>query len=558
MRILVSLVLLASSVAWAQLADWPVAVGGNPSRNGLSAVDGPTAPNLVWTGGLSAVIAQQGVAEGDNFVVARIFNLNDVLQGTAICCYRVSDGTQLWQKSLPVDNAATDWRNKVSAVRNGVVYATRAGNTNGSPLYALRISDGSVIWRSADLVDESSTESLSFTPDDDIIAGNFTNVKRIRASDGTTAWTINRASPTSDGSSVAVFGNRGYTWEAGAQGPRVVALDLANGTIRFRSPGIVGGIVQQVGLFVGRDGTVYAPRTQNNPVTDFLVAFQDTGSDFLEKWRFPMGYAPFASHAVGPDGSIYAYARSNPPTIVRLDPTSGAVLSASPAINTDFFQPRIAVDAAGRVFFTNGGFSQGAVYSFNPDLSLRWTAAVPNVNLGGPVICADGTLIVCGTGTNIRAYRDPQDTLPSEFQIFRGALESGGLQELLRSDDTYLTVRNGPVLNLQEAPIAVDVRSVSPSASPSSFEFTLETRVSTTGLLQETLLYDWSQGRFVLLDSRAATAVDTVVTVPVANPAPYIEAGTRRIAARVQFRKTGPTQANAFRAFYDRLAWRIR
>jgi hypothetical protein len=67
----------------------------------------------------------------------------------------------------------------------------------------------------------------------------------------------------------------------------------------------------------------------------------------------------------------------------------------------------MAVDGDGRVFVTNGGFTNGALLAFDRDLTLRWQVSVPNVNQGGPVVAADGTLVVAGTGSNLRAYRTP-------------------------------------------------------------------------------------------------------------------------------------------------------
>lgn len=556
MRVLPWLLIALAASSRAQLPDWPVAVGGNSSRYGLSANAGPTSKTLLWSGGLAAQVAQQGMSEGNGFFCARMFNISDTLQGTLLMRFDLDTGQEVWRKSLPVDFPATDWRNKMSAVRNGVVYATRAGNTNSSYLYALDAATGNIIWKSVDRIDETSTESIAFTSSGDIVAGSSFNVKRIRAADGTTAWTANRASPSSDGSSVAVFGNRGYTWEAGGSGPMVDVIDLTTGTILYRSPGIVGGFVQQLGLFVGRDGTVYAPRAQNNPVTDFLVAFTDTGSGLTEKWRVPIGYCPFASHALGPDGSVYAYSQSSPPGIMRLDPATGNTLNVSPPIPTDFFQPRIAIDAAGTIFFTNGGFSNGTLISYNPDLSVRWSESIPNVNLGGPVIGQNGTLVVCGTSA-IRAYRTAQDTLAQSYSIFRGVYVSGDLASLANSDDNALAVRNGLVANANEPPIAVDVVSTSPLATPGTLQFKYEGRASTAGLTQEIALFDWNQNVFVVLDSRPAPLVDTTITVNAPNPAPFVQAGTKAVRTRIQYRKTGPTASANYSASFDRTAWAI-
>ena len=203
----ISLIILLSSVM--QADHWRVGTGGNPGRNGLSEETGPLAVDTLWSGGLSAVIAQQVVIEDSFAVMARIFNLNDVLHGTYIVCHNLHTGDTLWTADLPVDFPATDWRNRVSAIRDGKVYATRSGNTNASYLYALDVLDGAIIWQSDSLIDESSTEGVSFADNGDLIVGNFSNVMRINASDGSTIWKTTRYSPTSGGSEIAVHGNMG-------------------------------------------------------------------------------------------------------------------------------------------------------------------------------------------------------------------------------------------------------------------------------------------------------------------------------------------------------------
>lgn len=557
MRLICLLTASLSVLTQAQLPDWPVAVGGNPARSGRSLQTGPNQPNLLWSGGMSAVVAQQGAIEGNRFFVARMFDIGDVQQGTLILAYDLATGAEIWRKSLPVDFPATDWRNMMTGVRNGVVYATRAGNTNSSYLYALDASNGNTVWRSQNTVDQSTTESVTFTGSGDLVIGNFGNVRLVRALDGTTVWTRNRSAPSSDGSSVAVFGNHGYTWEAGSSGPTVDVIDLTTGTLLYKSAGIGGGFVQQLGLMVGPDGTVYAPRTQNNTLTDFFVAYTDTGSGLVEKWRYPMGYCPFASHAVGPDGSVYTYARTTPPTVVRLDPVSGAVIDNSPPLPSDFFQPRIALDAAGKVFLTNGGFSQGALFAMNANLTHRWSVNIPNVNLGGPVLGAAGTLIVCGTGSNIRAYRDPGDTLPNDYTIFRGLYESGNLQSLWNSEDDRLVVKNGFVANVNEPPIAINVFGVAPLQTPANYQIRAEARVSTVGLTQEILAFNWNTQSFDLLDSRSGSLADQTVTANVPTNGNYVQAGTRLIRARIQYRRTGPVQSNSWFAGIDQFTWTI-
>ena len=384
--------------------NWNTGPGGLPSRHSLSTEIGPSAANLLWQKGVSSVIAQQAVIDGAIVATSRITNLSNTLFGTSIVAQDLYTGDTLWTKILPVDFPDTDWRSRVSAMRNGVIYATRSGNTNESYMYALDAESGATLWRSQDLVSESSTEGASFASNGDLIVGNNKSILRISAIDGATIWETDRTSPTSNGQEVAIFGGRGYYWEASFNGPKVSVIDLETGTYLFSSEALSPGLIQQLSIFVGPDGTVYAPRSMNNPTTDFLFALKDTGTAFEQLWQVPLGFVPFATFGVGPDGSIYSYSRNG--KVIRLSPSNGIVLDSSLIILTEnTSSPRMAVDRNGQVFITNGEFDNGALYAFNADLSLRWSEAILNVNVGGPAIGEGGTLIVCGIGTNVRAYQ---------------------------------------------------------------------------------------------------------------------------------------------------------
>ncbi|MBN1340313.1 MAG: PQQ-binding-like beta-propeller repeat protein [Bacteroidales bacterium] len=405
MKFIITMLFLVPAFIFSALADgWNVGSGGKPSRHSQSSESGPEASVLLWQGGQPSVIAQQAVIDGDIVVMSRIFNLNDVLHGTVLVAHDLHTGDTLWTADLPVDFPSSDWRNRVSAIRGGVVYATRSGNTNYSFVYALDAGTGAVLWKSEETINESSTEGASFASDGDLIVGNFNSVMRIESTDGTTKWQTPRSCPTSNGQEVSVFENRCYYWEASPYGPKVGVMDIETGAYLFSSDALSGGIIQQLGLFVGPDGTVYAPRSMNNPVTDFLFALTDKGASFEIKWSVPIGYIPFSTAGTGPDGSVYTYSVSG--EVIRLDPATGNVLNTSTGIlSSTSSSPRMAIDANGYVFVTNGEFATGNFYSFNPDLSLRWNEPIQNVNVGGPAIGKNGTLIVCGVGTNVRAYQ---------------------------------------------------------------------------------------------------------------------------------------------------------
>lgn len=400
---------LVAGLAPAGWAQWRVAVGGNEGRDGRAGVVGPSAPTLAWQGSLSGIVAQQGVSDGSLVVVNRIASFA-IPTGTWIVAHDVQTGAIQWQVQLPA-SFPDSWRSRVTGIDGGRVYATRSGNTNAEYLYALGAANGATVWKSQDLIIESTTESLTYASNGDPITTGRVNgqtvLLRIDAPTGATVWSTPRTCPTTGGCDAAVFGNRVYAFEAGGAGggPRITVFDGTNGQRLYSSPPITQGFIQQVGPFVGPDGTVYAPRTQNNPTTDFLVAFTDTGSALVQKWQVPIGYVPFASHAVGPDGSVYTVDPSL--ALVRLDPATGAVVDTTAPLPADFpAQPRLAVDASGKLFLTNGGFGQGRLTVFTKDLKEIWSETIPNVNVGGPVLAADGTLIVCGVGTDVRAYSE--------------------------------------------------------------------------------------------------------------------------------------------------------
>ena len=403
---------------------WNVGPGGNSQRNGLSPQYGPDSNELLWSGGMNAVISQQAVSDGVYLVMPRIANLNDVLHGTVIVAQNLLTGEELWNADLPVDFPATDWRNRVSAIRNGIVYATRAGNNNESYLYALDAGSGEILWKSEAVIDEGSTEGLVFTPAGDVLVGSMYYLTRISSLDGSTVWQTERLS-YDDGAGAIVANGKVYTTVNLTNHVGVAAFDVETGDLLYTSTQLSGGLVQQLGIFAGPDGTVYLPRCQNNPTTDSLFALEDNGVTLRRKWAVPIGYTPFATLGIGPDGSVYAY--NTALEIMRLDPETGTVLNISETISPEGANsPRMAIDAAGRLFVTNGGFDDGMIFSFDADLTLRWSEAIYRVNLGGPAIGIDGTMIACGVGTDVRAYKGGEPAGVTFTSVTEGAVVNDG------------------------------------------------------------------------------------------------------------------------------------
>lgn len=431
-------VCVAFLLAWGPFAaaDWPTGVGGSSARYGQVDTHGPTGPDLLWEGSRPAIVSQQGACQGDLFVTSRIQSFT-IPTGTWVVAHELETGDELWAIQLPYNFPDVSWRSRAMAIHDGHVYASRSGGEiNEDYLYALDPADGSIVWQSEDVISERTTESPAFAANGDLIIGNFYSLMRIDRSSGATVWDVPRSTPSSNGAQATVFGSRAYVWEPSPYGPVVTAFDLEHGERLFSSDPISGGLVQQVGLLCGPDGTIYAPRTQNNPATDFFVALEDVGDAFVERWRVAMGYTPFASFAVGPDGTVYTYSRDL--EILRLDPASGLEIDRSDPIPYDYpAEPRMAIDGDGRVYVTNGGFGGGALLVYTADLQPLWSEPINGNNLGGPVLADDGTLIVCGTGTLVRAYRSPtadvaMDTDPAALRLLAPASPNpfGGRTEL--------------------------------------------------------------------------------------------------------------------------------
>lgn len=396
--------------------NWHVGTGGNPARNCLSTAYGPESANLLWDGSLYALRGYQTCIDGDVVLASRRFNYNNQLYGAHLVAHDLHSGDTLWTGQLPVLDPENESFSQVKGANNGQVYCTRAdGIWKPSPLYALDIYSGDMLWQSDALMTTSFSEDVSFAPNGDVIIGNFHEIIRVDHLNGEILWSSNRSTPSSDGANVAVYSNRAYAWEASPSGPKISVFDLETGAYLYSSDAVSAGLIQQTGLMVGPDGTIYAPRTQNNPATDFFVSYTDTGSEFIKNWEVPYGYAIWASSAVGPDGTVYTYNTSG--EVIGLNPADGSVLFSSEQIISSYpAGPKIAIGQDGILYVTNGEYGEEKLYSFDPDLTTRWSESIPANVIEGPSLAYDGTLVVCAGGTQMRVYEG--NPVPQVFANF--------------------------------------------------------------------------------------------------------------------------------------------
>jgi len=395
----IGLVFCASSA----IADWITAAGGNAARSGFVDCIGPDQADRVWDGvRYTRYVRLIVVAEGR--IYAQWNQANNPFNEVFVL--DLETGEELWSVELPLDGCdPNSHRSRVSGVRDGQAYLTRSSSpTTPVPMYAHDAVDGSYVWTSEALIAEYSGQSCSFTPDGDLICQSGTTgndgIVRINHEDGSTVWFTPNTPPSSDANGAVVWGDRVYAWDWENSDAVVSAYDIESGEYLYCSQGLQywGPVIQQ-GLFVGLDGKVYAPRPSNSSYENYLYALEDTGEALELAWTYPLGPGPFATHGVGPDGTIFTQDITG--HLVGLDPDIGTrvLVSDDPipgygGLGWTDFSPRLVVDAQGKVFVGNGSYAAGAIAAYDADLNLLWTEDVGTQSITGPALSATGELVV--------------------------------------------------------------------------------------------------------------------------------------------------------------------
>lgn len=392
--------LLASALP-ATAADWSN-LGGNAGRNALSPEIGPATATLAWSGGRSSLIAWHPVTEGNRvFMVRQPKWPYEQPDDAFIVARDLTTGQELWAKLLPYN--AGDWIPWIAGVRDGRVYCSRSGNgaSVSAKMYALDVVDGSTLWASQDLQDAGAYDGVVFASDGDLLVASFQDVWRIDAATGQTDWHSARLASVSGSCGGARHGNGLYILDAVYGGHVIKKYDVDTGLLLYQTP-IMTGFLCQTTPFVAPDGTVLVSRGESSPSNDAYYAWTDTGTGFTLKWQVAGFAGAYSQQAVGPDGSVYAVLPGQ--RLARLNGATGSVVNWI-ALPAGFSMARMACDAAGRLYYSNGSVGGGRLYVYTADLQLLWDTVVSGINIGGPSIGQNGTLVVCNSGSDVRAYR---------------------------------------------------------------------------------------------------------------------------------------------------------
>jgi outer membrane protein assembly factor BamB len=409
-----SAAMIASLVAPAgALADDWTNMGGNQGRNGNTAEWGPDSLTQIWSGAPSSIIGWHPFIEGRRVFVVRQtgFPPEPNSDESPIYAMDLDTGQILWRRDLPY--LTNDWTTFILGASDGRVYASRSGNGASvkAVIHALDAATGATIWTSAEKTDIGPYDGVIFADNGDLIVASFQRIWRIRAVDGLTAWSVPRVGSVSGTTGGAVRGDDLYIADAVVGGHAIKKFDLTTGAFLYQSPTMPGFTIQNTPM-VAPDGTIYLSRTQNNAAVDFFYAIDDNGTQMTIRWSVPAEWSTNSEFAVALDGDVYMFGPGK--KLQKRRAADGTLAAEFPtAIPADFLAPRMAVDCVGNLFMSNGAFNSGRLYAFTPDLVQLWNTPAPNINIGGPAMGSDGTLVIAGITNAVRAFRVAH--CPSDF-----------------------------------------------------------------------------------------------------------------------------------------------
>ena len=401
----------AGSLANAQ--DWN-SWGNGATRNGYVATNGPTDANADWSINQSTIITWAvAVAEGRVFTVRSTGFPGSSGPGDRLHAWSADDGSPLWDAEIPY--ASGDWIGYVGGAGNGKVYTARGNGSGGTsddgPITAFDAATGNIVWTSADTIKGGMYDGFAFATNGDLIVTDNNVMRRIDHTDGSTVWSATRSASVSGQTAAAVTEDAAFLANTAPGGQIITKYDLATGAVLYQSEVMPGFTVQNT-PFVSRDGSrVYLSRTQNNDTTDFLYAFDDTGTALEQAWAVETAWTTQQHSGIDRSGRVVTFNRDR--ELVKLDPATGAeVFNAGVPAGfslTGNFSPKVAVDATGRVYVSNGWASSpaddGFLNAYSNDLStLLFSVQLGRPNAGGPALTGDGLLVIADLA-GLRALR---------------------------------------------------------------------------------------------------------------------------------------------------------
>lgn len=348
---------------------------------------------------------------------------------------------------------------------------------------------GTPVWSHPGL--GSALGSPVFTRDDSrLIVSNGTFVTALNWSNGTTAWNINYGSAMGR-PAVAPNG----TIVVGSDSGTIYGLNPANGTILWTW--VTLNKVEGAPAF-SPDGTVAYLPGYDNRIWAIRV------SDGVRLWSFTTSLWCEHGPTVGFDGSIYVHNKN------------------------------------------------GDLYRISASGSQIWQVHLNGEARGPLTISPDGTLYVGFTGSNsdsgmaiIRQHSIALD--PDGLSMDVGAVQSGGLPQLLASDDDDVVMKQS-IFGSTSAQIRTIITTHAPYFPVNRLSLTIEGHVTATSINQTIQL--WNGSSWETVDARAATTSDSTVSLTLNNAQRFTD-GLGLIKVRVGWASSSAFANSAWKSLLD-------
>ncbi|MCH8274000.1 MAG: PQQ-like beta-propeller repeat protein [Armatimonadetes bacterium] len=440
---------------------------------------------------------------------------------------------------------ALNWTQATPAIgADGTVYMTTVAPFNQSPtarLFAVDPSTMDWIWHFPTFTRKQNdwdAASATIGPDGDIVVpSSIGKAWRLDGETGSVVW-----EKTGLGSAYfTIVFSRDDTKVFVSNGTRMTALLYVDGTeawsLDFGSKAGAPAVAPNGTLVFGTDsGTIYGLHPDTGAVLWTFAA--------LSNVRAAPSFAGDIAYVGSYDHRLYA-----------IDVTDGSRQWSFTTIHELRNSPTVGHD--GRIYL---GTRTGHLYCVGPDGTEIWHVNAGSETRGQITVGPDATLYVGGPAPGGLAIIRQQEAVgPAEsFSILRGLRLSGGLAELLDSDDSRLVVQTAVFAPSIEPPVQIEVVSTSPADTLTELRFRFEGMASRNLIERRISLYNYVTQSYEELHVAFAATSDEVVEIAVTtNASRFVEPGTYQMKALMTWKAAAVSFFTGWNVGIDQTIWHV-
>ncbi|MBS1721806.1 MAG: NHL repeat-containing protein [Armatimonadetes bacterium] len=321
-------------------------------------------------------------------------------------------------------------------------------------------------------------------------------------------------------------------------GNRILRYDISTGQFlgNFATEA-QGGLNSTRGLAIGPEGDIYVCSQGTRSIKRFHWPGGEYLGDFTTgaEIQYPQ-YCKFA-----PWGDLYV-ASWGTKQVLRFAAGSGQFLGVVVDKNTSPISDPSACDIGPDGLLYVADRALNIIFRYDPISGQFLGIYAFGSGLSGPEYAAFGPGY---------AYKPP-----TAFSVLKGSVFSGNLSDTSESDDHYLILRPGIVVNKSVPPIQIEFEGSVPVATTDQFRVRVEA-AGPGGLCDQYVdLWNFTTGAYDLLDFRRASTADLPVDVGRGlSPTDYLEPGTGRMKVKISWKPVGPISGFPWSARIDQVAF---